>query len=212
MRHLASRGLWWFLKNLKTVFAENPEKSRRYTTIMKSHFTQKVIIVSLGIIGMITWIILFGLGVLVNSEPYRNAVLHLFSWHDFFLALITYTPTNLILLCLFAAFAGGCASKLIFSGITKKTEELGLTMPENKTDSQIYMNENPFGSMLRGLTVYFIFLTGSFLATTDPFLHPSADQYAKSAGTVSLLSFFVGYDPTVFRTVLSLTVKFKGKE
>jgi len=115
-------------------------------------------------------------------------------------------------LCLFAAFSGGCASKLIYTGIVKKAEETHTSLPVDKTDSQIYMNENPFGSMLRGLTVYFIFLTGSFLAAADPFLITSAGQYAKSAGSVSLLSFFVGYDPTVFRSLMSLTGKLKGKE
>jgi len=179
---------------------------------MNNDYIRKVTTVVFGLLGIVIWIVLFGLGVLVDSAPFRFIVLNSFSWYYFFLALITYTPTNLIVLCLFAAFAGGCASKLIYSGIVKKSEEQGTSLPESKTDSQIYMNENPFGSMLRGLTVYFIFLTGSFLATSDPFLHPTADQYAKSAGTVSLLSFFVGYDPTVFRTMLSLTGKFKSKE
>jgi hypothetical protein len=76
------------------------------------------------------------------------------------------------------------------------------------------MNENPFSSMLRGLVVYFAFLAGVFVATPTAFADNSVSpqQYALSAGVVSLFAFVVGYDPTVFRSLLSFAGKIKQKE
>ncbi len=175
-------------------------------------FRLKLLTVALGLLGVFLWIVLFGLGLLVDSLPFRIALQGSFNWSNFFLSILTYTPTNIIVLCLFAAFSGGCASKLIALGVEKNARERNIPQSKELTDSELYMNENPFGSMLRGLTVYFIFLTGSFLASSDPFNLPNPLQYAKSAGTVSLLSFVVGYDPTVFRSLLNLTAKLKPKE
>jgi hypothetical protein len=76
------------------------------------------------------------------------------------------------------------------------------------------MKENPFGSMLRGLVVYFAFIAGVFVATPTAFADNSVSpqQYALSAGVVSLISFIVGYDPTVFRSFLSIAGKIKQKQ
>jgi len=75
------------------------------------------------------------------------------------------------------------------------------------------MNENPYSSMLRGLVVYFAFLAGVFVATATAFAdNPvSPQQYALSVGVVSLIAFIVGYDPTVFRSLLSISGKIKQK-
>jgi hypothetical protein len=176
------------------------------------------IMILLGITGAIAWIIMFGLGLLVNSQVYRDSILKEFEWINFLMSILTYTPTNIALLCLISAFSGGSASRLLVSGIAKNSEpntqqpEPNTQQPEpNTTDSHHYMTENPFSSMLRGLVVYFTFLGGVFIATPNPFANTTAAQYAQSAGVVSLLSFVVGYDPTVFRSFISLAGKIKQK-
>jgi uncharacterized membrane protein YdcZ (DUF606 family) len=71
------------------------------------------------------------------------------------------------------------------------------------------MAENPFGSMMRGLVVYFAYLAGVFIANSAPFSNTTPEQYAQSAGIVSLFSFVVGFDPTVFRSFISISSKIK---
>jgi len=173
--------------------------------------TKFYIMILLGITGAIAWIIMFGLGLLVNSKVYRDGILNHFDFINFFMSLLTYTPTNIALLCIIAAFSGGCASRLLIAGIAKKS---GLDIQKteiDKTDSHLYMAENPFSSMLRGLVVYLAFLGGVFIANPAPFAAPTPEQYAQSAGVVSFLSFIVGYDPTVFRSFISLAGKIKQK-
>lgn len=168
-----------------------------------------IILVISGLIGILGWITLFSFGLLINSQVYRDSVLRNFDWTDFIMSVLTYTPTNIALLCVIAAFSGGCASRMLIAGIAKKTGS-EIKDPElEKTDSQLYMAENPFGSMMRGLVVYFAYLAGVFIANSAPFAAPTPQQYAQSAGIVSLFSFVVGFDPTVFRSFISISGKMK---
>jgi hypothetical protein len=171
------------------------------------------IMIIMGITGTLSWIIMFSLGILINSKPYRDSVLNHFDFTNFMLSILTFTPTNIALLCIIAAFAGGCASRLVIGGIPGQSALEGPDAGKDKTESHIYMNENPFGSMLRGLVVYFAFLAGVFVATPTAFTDNSVSpqQYALSAGVVSLIAFIVGYDPTVFRSLLSISGKIKQK-
>jgi hypothetical protein len=165
----------------------------------------------LGVIAMLAWVVLFGLGLLINSKGYRDATVNHFDLANFLMSILTYTPTNIAMLCITAAFSGGCASRLVVAGIEKKQESTEPNPELDKEDSHVYMNENPFSSMLRGLVVYFAFLAGVFVANSDPFTITTPQQYAQSAGVVSFLSFIVGYDPTVFRSLISLAGKMKTK-
>jgi hypothetical protein len=171
------------------------------------------VMIIMGITGMLSWIIMFSLGILVNSKPYRDSVLNDFDFANFILSILTFTPTNIALLCIISAFAGGCASRLVIGGIPKESAPEVPDAEKDKTDTNIYMNENPFSSMLRGLVVYFAFLAGVFVATPTAFADNSVSpqQYALSAGVVSLIAFVVGYDPTVFRSLLSISGKIKQK-
>jgi hypothetical protein len=188
---------------------QTSQKSERKKIIPKPEISVMII---LGTVGAVAWIIMFGLGLLVNSQVYRDSVLKGFSFTDFIMSILTYTPTNIALLCIIAAFSGGCASRLLLAGVVKHEEKVVPDPGEVKTDSQVYMSENPFSSMLRGLVVYFTFLGGVFIATPNPFANTTPSQFAQSAGVVSLLSFVVGYDPTVFRSLINLAGKFKKQE
>jgi len=174
---------------------------------------RSTIIIIMGITAMLSWIIMFSMGMLINSKPYRDGVLNHFDLANFVLSILTFTPTNIALLCIIAAFAGGCASRLVIGGIPGESAREVPDAEKDKTDSNIYLNENPFSSMLRGLVVYFAFLAGVFVATPTAFADNSVSpqQYALSAGVVSLIAFIVGYDPTVFRSLLSISGKIKQK-
>jgi len=152
---------------------------------------------------------MFSLGLLIDSKGYPTSILQNFDWNDFVMSILTYSPTNNALLCVIAAFSGGCASRMLIAGVTKKSEQ---TIPESekeKTDSHLYMAENPFGSMMRGLVVYFANLAGVLIANSAPFADTSPQQYAQSAGIVSLFSFVVGFDPTIFHSFISISGRIK---
>jgi len=98
--------------------------------------------------------------------------------------------------------------------ISKAEKVLGLDKDTNhpKTTSHIYMSESPFSSMLRGIVVFFAFLAGVFVTSSSALTAPTAQAYTQAAGVISLLSFIVGYDPTMFRTLISIGEKFQGKQ
>jgi hypothetical protein len=170
------------------------------------------LMIIMGILGILSWIGMFSLGLLLNSQPYRDVILNHFDLINFFMSILTYTPTNIAMLSVIAAFSGGCASRLLVAGMDKKEVSDTRNPQIDKTDSHFYMKENPFSSMLRGLVVYFAFLTGVFIASPNPFGTTTPQQYAQTAGVVSLLSFIMGYDPTAFRSFISLSNKFKKKQ
>jgi hypothetical protein len=174
-------------------------------TIERKHF----IIAVLGSCGVVLWILLFGLGMIIDSAPYRESLRTNFNFPQFIMTILTFTPTNIAMLCLVSSFTGGCASLLI---ISKAEKVLGLDKQPNrlKTNSHVYMSENPFSSMLRGIVVFFAFLAGVFVTSSTALVSPTAQAYTQAAGVVSLLSFFVGYDPTMFRTLVSVGEKLES--
>jgi hypothetical protein len=174
----------------------------------KSHNSNHLLIALLGSIGVMGWIVLFSLGMLIDSSQYRTTLTTDFTWFKFIMTMLTFTPSNIAILCLVSAFTGGCASLLV---ITKAKKVLGLDEANNaKTTSQIYMSENPFSSMLRGILVFFAFLAGVFVTSSNALSAPTAQAYTQAAGVVSMLAFLVGYDPSLFRTLVSVSEKIKG--
>lgn len=161
-----------------------------------------------GALSSLGWVIVFGLGMLVDSKPFRDKVASSFDPSAFFVCMMAYTPTNIFMLCMLSAIAGGCESRLVVSGANKLVEENGEKRPV--TDSQVFQVENPFTSMLRGLIVYFSFLAGVFVAGSTLLLEPTPQGYTQAAGVISLLSFVVGYDPTVFSSFIKVAGKVKG--
>jgi hypothetical protein len=145
---------------------------------------------------------------LINSAPFRTRVATSFDPTAFAVCMLAYTPTNIFMLCMVSAIAGGCASRLVVSGAKKMIGESG--EKQEVGDSQIYLAENPFTSMLRGLIVYFSFLAGVFVAGSNLLLEPTPQGYTQAAGVISLLSFVVGYDPTFFTSFIKVANKVKG--
>lgn len=169
-----------------------------------------IAIILCGTVGVIAWIVFFSLGMLIDSSQYRTTLSTNFTWFKFIMTILTFTPSNIAILCLVSAFTGGCASLLV---IKKAQHALGLDETDaNKTNSQIYMNESPFSSMLRGILVFFAFLAGVFITSSNALTAPTAQAYTQAAGFVSMIAFLVGYDPTMFRTLINLTEKIKGSD
>lgn len=166
-----------------------------------------------GTLAVLGWFVVFGLGLLVNSKPYRDAVATEFVVGAFLFALMTYTPTNIALLCVLASFSGGSASRLIHTEPADPRAARSHTGSHGvEADSEIYRRENPFSSMFRGFVVFIAFLAGVYVGSNAPFADTSPEQYARAAGTTSLLAFVVGYDPTLFEKLIALSNRLKRPE
>ncbi len=187
------------------------ETKSKITAIKKRHHKSHLVIAAMGTCGVVLWIVLFSLGMLIDSSQYRTTLTTNFTVFKFVMTMLTFTPSNIAILCLVSAFTGGCASLLV---ISKARRDLGLDEQpnQNKASSQIYMSENPFSSMLRGILVFFAFLAGVFITSSNALTAPTAQAYTQAAGVVSMLAFLVGYDPTMFRTLMSISEKIKGSE
>ena len=167
------------------------------------------LIITGGMFGLMAWIVFFSLGMVIDSSQYRTTLTTDFTLFKFLMTLITFTPSNIAILCLVSSFTGGCASLLV---IRKAQKLLGVAdQPKNQVTSKIiYMSESPFSSMIRGILVFFAFLAGVIITSSDAISAPTPQAYTQAAGVVSLLAFLVGYDPTMFNSLINLSEKIKG--
>jgi len=159
-----------------------------------------------GTAAVLVWFLLFGAGLLVDSAPYRTDLSEHFTFEDIAATICLYTPLNVALLTLLAGFAGGCLSRVTYAHwITQGTEgKADLPSDAGITARMLFMTESPFASTMRSFVVYLVVIGGLYITTNAPFDKPTSDQYVRFAGTVSLLSFVVGYDPTRLQDLMNL--------
>ena len=133
--------------------------------------------------------------------------------YHFLAGMILFTPINVALLALLAGLIGGCASNEADHDDLRR-EIIEAEKHDNVAALRLlrrklhYLKEHPAYSMMRSFIVYLVFVSGIYIATSDPF-NPSSQaqgftQYIRLAGLVSLLGFMVGYDPTRFEQWLDI--------
>lgn len=155
-----------------------------------------------GVIGLtfvFLWILLFLPGLTVNSQPYREQISNgNVTIQNFLTVMITYTISNVAILCCLAGVIGAATRR-----VTARTSEL------RKYDDKPVLNA-VFTGVTRGFSVYLLLLAGVYAATPDPFSAPTSEQYVRMAGTISLMSFTVNYEPELFQTIVGIAAS-KGK-
>jgi hypothetical protein len=149
--------------------------------------------------GLVLWLLLFGMGIIVNSQPYRELVLQHFEWFAFSMAVASYTPTNTAALAVVTGFVGGCGS-LIFYGSLSPAASEGLSDSEQERMSARL--EHPSSSAIRGFFGYLGIMAGAVVGSDQPFAATTPEQYWRLACSVSLLAFILGFDSTLFRTLV----------
>jgi hypothetical protein len=140
--------------------------------------------------------------------------------YSFVLALLTFTPTNLGILCFFSGMVGGCCSRLTYTRLVeeKKISETDNAVksanpPESSakshwTDTRLfYLSEPPLTAAFRSFVVYLFILAGIYLAAGDPFKDLTSSEYLRLAGLISAIAFAVGYDPSRFTELLNYLPK-----
>jgi len=159
-----------------------------------------------GTVAVILWLALFGAGLLLSSEPYRSKLSSgSFTGTDIAATFCLYTPLNAALLTLLAGFVGGCLSKVTYSHWGIGSDDFPGVPDDPTLKARImFMTENPFASTMRSFLVYLAVVAGLYIIANSPFSQPTADQYARFAGSISLLSFIIGYDPTRLQDLINL--------
>ncbi|HYE33899.1 hypothetical protein [Methylocaldum sp.] len=176
---------------------------------VKAMLYRKWIDYVIGFLSLVAWITLFGSGLLISSRPYRDHLATSFNWLDFVAATSLYTYTNVALLTCLAGVIGGVSSRLTFHGHQTDSETQGeSTDPGNQLGpvSMAYRIESPLASMCRSFLVYLLYIAGLAIGIpggTEALSDTTADQYLRMAGLLSLLGFAVGYDPTLFHSILA---------
>lgn len=185
----------------------------------------------LGSAAAVAWLLIFAAGLLVDSRPYRNGIQPTIASTPaargasadpadsetkgrgldlgaFAVAVCVYTPISVAFLALLAAFIGGCASNLTFSATADGPEPAD----ERAQQRMLFLTENPLASMLRGFLVYLGFIAGVYITADAPFANPTASQFVRFAGTMSLVAFAVGYDPLKFQDLLTALPRVGGTQ
>lgn len=153
-----------------------------------------------GLIAVLLWLGFFLPGLTIASQPYRDCLAAGdFSWVNFGMVFLCYTVTNAAILCIVAGVAGAMARQFFSPGMQEETDHTTPQPPENNKAS-----DNIFSGALRGFLIYLVFLAGAYAATSSPFAATTAEQYARMAGTVSLLSFLISYEPNFIRAIIGL--------
>jgi hypothetical protein len=143
---------------------------------------------------------------------------------SFGMALLTFTPINLGLLCFLSGLMGGCSSQATYRRLvkdnkiapgTEKMPNQGGASGEPATNSLsetrlFYLSEEPITAAIRSFVVYLFLLAGFYLATGDPFKDMDSSQYLRMVGLVSCIAFAVGYDPSRFTELLNRIPKPSG--
>ncbi|MFM9960241.1 MAG: hypothetical protein ACKV2Q_03335 [Planctomycetaceae bacterium] len=165
-------------------------------------------------VSLVAWVLLYAAGLLLESIEQRvvlaphamekqlgkageKVFTKAMANHDvlpdawsFFRALICYSPTNMALLTLISAFLGGCVSNAVVSSMEESEVK---RMPARRV---AFLSENPLAATMRGFVAYLCLIAGLYVAMDDPFKDGTPGQYARLAGSLSLVAFVVGYDPT----------------
>lgn len=167
------------------------------------------------------------------ADGTHNAVIgpNRLRWHlsrdamlAFVLSFATYTPTNLALLCCFAAVMGSISRRMRDHGKAqfnsrcpacrqRKEQETSANgaanakandADERQPNEEKELEQNVIaGSMLRGLCIFLMVISGLIVLTGDPFVEVSQEKYLRLAGAASLFAFVAGFNRHVLPTIIS---------
>ena len=146
----------------------------------------------IGSVSVLLWMLVFLPGLTISSAPYRQQLVEgNLSWESVMMTLITYTVTNVAVLCCLAGIIGA-ATQAIFVG----------THPKEQKEEEDKLSGVLLAGVLRSFLIYLLFISGVYMATNAPFAAPTQEQYVRVAGLISLFAFVSGYDPRFFSRIV----------
>jgi hypothetical protein len=155
-----------------------------------------------GLVVIGAWIGLFAAGVSVPAAPYMKALNEMnqagMSLGSVLacglMVILCSTFTNPGLLACLAALLGGVSRRA--QGVVAPGTALA-------AEPQVPLTAVCAAAVVRGFFLYLVFLSGLLLLTTSAITKADQEQYVQLAGTVSVLSFVIGYDPDFFSKLMN---------
>ena len=156
----------------------------------------------LGLLGLVTWFGLFSGGILISTEPYRAVLQTPTQVSQTVVSLIVvslfWTITNVGVLSCVAAFLGALGRRTHF---TLGTDLVPAVHPVPQPDLQ-GLGTYYVSAIMRGFGIYTLVLAGLLVLATESLASPTQAAYMRLAPTISIISFYGGYDPTMFAGLL----------
>lgn len=171
-----------------------------------------------GLLVTAMWVAMFTVGLAVPSQPFRDGLLAVAATetpagaypvdgpfqaiYALVIVAFTYTPTNLVLLCCLASLVGclGYAATTIPDELAKASHHPDAGKPD---EGPMIPLRPAISAVTWGFFIYLFLISGTLIASQNPFSATSPDQYLRLAGTASLLSFVVGWRPEVISRLVS---------
>ena len=160
----------------------------------------------IGVLTVVAWILIFAAGLMIPSATYRGALANSFTAYNFLMAGLLYTYTNVVTLTCLAGLLGGICSSITFRDYEPTVGKASSEADQLISVCMVYRTENPLASMFRSFVVFLVYVAGIAIGSpggAQIFESTAPDQYARVAGLLSLTGFAVGFDPTLFSTLLS---------
>ena len=162
----------------------------------------------IGLAALAVWFGLFSGGILVATEPYRRAIENptvsgelVVNW---VVVLAFWTITNIGVLSCIAAFLGALGNRTKFTSDTDTVRSPASAGPASTRGLATYY----MSAVMRGFGVYSLVLAGLLVFATDSLISPDQAAYMRLAPTVSIISFYAGYDPSIFAGLLDRVKNF----
>jgi hypothetical protein len=152
-----------------------------------------------GAAALLGWFVLFGGAILIGTEPYRKVIANLDTTQHLFrsslIVLAFWTITNVGLLCCLSSCLGALGRRTRFA--------VRIGAPAHRTD----MVPRPVllhyvSAVIRGFSIYGIVMAGLLVLATESFITPTQGEYVRLAATMSVMSFYAGYDPGALASLL----------
>lgn len=133
----------------------------------------------IGIFVIILWLCLYTGGIVFGTQSYRQLINQesdlLLIIKSGIIIFLFYTLSNIAILCCLASIIGGIC--------------------KGRNDFLILATN--------GIFIYLLLISGLLLFGTNPFETLNQSQYIRLAGTTSLFSFLVGYNPKILSSIIS---------
>ncbi|MFD1820469.1 hypothetical protein SAMN04515674_104182 [Pseudarcicella hirudinis] len=175
-----------------------------------------------GFMAVIFWFVLFCLGTLVDSKPFRDHISGIDSLATGKISAKDSSKTKLSIKTTDSAKASVQVAKS--SGKDSFFKNIFIIMltwtPTNvgmlslvagligglgrKLWRKSQITDEPFPTLsgtLIGFVIYIVFISGTFLTIDNPFGSTTPGQYVRTAGILSLFSFMSAYEPNIFKKI-----------
>jgi uncharacterized membrane protein YphA (DoxX/SURF4 family) len=140
-------------------------------------------------VAFVMWTVLFGVGMLVDTSQHRQLISAGGTVRAWLVVLVAYLPLNLVWLCAISSTLGAFGNR---SNLTN-----------DRAGRRLRDDNNPYvAAIIRGLFAYLFLISGLLLLDDQPFTNPTAAEYVRLAGFLSLLSFVISYQPRFFNTLI----------